>query len=75
MSPREARAALAEQQELRDVAEKANYGFILDNQQLRSRLNEVRTYCSDRADVNDGDYGHPEPNDWMRLAQIVEGKR
>ena len=36
-------------------------------ERMRSALLACETYFEDRADVRDGSYGEPEPNDEMRL--------
>jgi hypothetical protein len=46
-------------------------GEVTGNKALAA-LAEVEAYFADRQDVNDGDYGVPEPNTEMRMAQELE---
>lgn len=39
---------------------------------LESDLEECAEYFADRCDVNDGDYGVPEPNKEMRLWNMIQ---
>lgn len=46
-----------------------------NNNELRALLDELEDYFDQRADVIDGDYGVPEPNDEMRMQTTVRELR
>lgn len=45
----------------------------MNTKAMVSDLYEVAAYFESRADVKDGDYGQPEPNEEMTLLDLLAG--